>query len=92
MRYAYEWQADRSVQRFNGFVYNPVTVSAELSDLLKEEINYTAKEYVPFPATPYINTDHIEMYFRKHGHIEGAKAKSENILHLTLIQRLRPHI
>ena len=75
MRYAYEWQADRSVQRFNCFVYNPVTVSAELSDLLKEEINYTAQEYVPFPATPYINTDHIEMYFRKHGHIEGAKGK-----------------
>lgn len=75
MRYAYEWQADRSVQRFNGYMYNPVTVSAELSDLLKEEINYTAQEYVPFPATPYINTDHIEMYFRKHGHIEGAKGK-----------------
>ena len=75
MRYAYEWQADRSVQRFNGYMYNPITVSAELSDLLKEEINYTAQEYVPFPATPYINTDHIEMYFRKHGHFEGAKGK-----------------
>lgn len=92
MRYAYEWQADRSVQRFNGYMYNPVTVSAELSDLLKEEINYTAQEYVPFPATPYVNADHIEMYFRKYGHIEGAKGKSENILHLTLTQRLRPHI
>lgn len=75
MRYAYEWQADRSVQRFNGYMYNPVTVSAELSDLLKEEINYTAQEYVPFPATPYVNADHIEMYFRKYGHIEGAKGK-----------------
>ena len=75
MRYAYEWQADRSIQRFNGFMYNPVTVSAELSDLLKEEINYTAQEYVPFPATPYVNADHIEMYFRKYGHIEGAKGK-----------------
>lgn len=75
MRYAYEWQADRSVQRFNGYMYNPVTVSAELSDLLKEEINYTAQEYVPFPATPYVNVDHIEMYFRKYGHIEGAKGK-----------------
>ena len=40
-------------------------------NLLKEEINYTAQEYVPFPATPYVNADHIEMYFRKYGHIEG---------------------
>ena len=47
MRYAYEWQADRSVQRFNCFVYNPVTVSAELSDLLKEEINSTGICSVP---------------------------------------------
>ena len=47
MRYAYEWQADRSVQRFNGYMYNPITVSAELSDLLKEEINYTAICSVP---------------------------------------------
>lgn len=73
MRYAYKWQADRSLQSFNGYIYNPVTVSVELAELKKEEINYTAQDYVPFPATPFVNTDHIEMYFRKNGHIEGAK-------------------
>lgn len=72
-KYAEAWKLDKSIQRFNGYIYNPVTVSERLHDMFVKERKYTAAEYVPLSAQPYINTDHVEMYFRKHGFYENGK-------------------
>lgn len=73
--YADRWTEDRSIQRFNGYIYNPVTVAEELNSFTLEEIEYTAQEDVPFPAEPYVNLDHVEMFFRKRDHISGARER-----------------
>lgn len=73
--YADKWTEDRSIQRFNGYIYNPVTVAEELKSFTLEEIEYTAQDDVPFPAEPYVNLDHVEMFFRKRDHISGARER-----------------
>ena len=73
--YADRWTEYRSIQRFNGYIYNPVTVAEELNSFTLEEIEYTAQEDVPFPAEPYVNLDHVEMFFRKRDHISGARER-----------------
>ncbi len=76
--YAQAWQMNKSIQRFNGYIYNPVTVAERLNDLLVKENMFVASDSVPLPAQLYINTDHIEMYFRKHGHYENGKQQIQD--------------
>lgn len=76
--YAQTWQMNKSIQRFNGYIYNPVTVAERLNDLLVKENMFVASDSVPLPAQLYINTDHIEMYFRKHGHYENGKQQIQD--------------